>query len=111
MEYTVADIGKLSETIRKYAADSVAPNSSTSTNLDDYINLRQISHLIMENSERNNDGSYIIDEDVFESVFDSVSDIIYGVSLSKLASDDIIECAWDDEKNRMTFWIDDEPET
>jgi|TARA_B100001094_G_C18034251_1_gene721701 hypothetical protein len=104
--YTITDLKELSNTIRKHAADSLAEHASKSTNLDDYITLEQISDIIVSNScGQDEDGCYIIDEDIFESIFDDVAEIIYGVGMAKLASDNLVECAWDDKKNRMIFWV------
>tara|TARA_B100001778_G_scaffold299629_1_gene274551 strand:+ start:374 stop:712 length:339 start_codon:yes stop_codon:yes gene_type:complete len=106
--YTITDLDELSNTIRKHAADSLAERASKSTNLDDYITINQISDIIISNSSgKNNEGHYIIDEDIFENIFDDVAEMIYGVGMAKLAADDLVECAWDDKKNKMIFWVPD----
>lgn len=104
--YTITDLDELSHTIRKHAADSLAEHASKSTNLDDYITVNQISDIIVSNScGKNDEGYYIIDEDIFEDIFDDVAEMIYGVGMAKLAADNLIECAWDNKKNRMIFWV------
>ena len=53
-------------------------------------------------------GEYTINEKSYWNIIIKVSEQIYQSALSKLAADDIIECAWDDDTNKMVFWIEDD---
>ena len=37
-----------------------------------------------------------------------VAEQIYQSALCKLAAEDIIQCAWDTDVNRMVFWMEDD---
>ena len=52
------------------------------------------------------DDKYIINEDIFDKIFDDVRNQLYQSTMSQLASKGYIECAWDDEEDKMIFWID-----
>ena len=49
----------------------------------------------------------IIDEDSYVDIILGIAEQIYHSALSKLAADDIIECAWDAEEDKMVFWMED----
>jgi hypothetical protein len=48
-----------------------------------------------------------MDEDQYNTIFDEVTDWIINSGLSKLAAEDKVQCAWDDEQNCMVFWYNE----
>jgi hypothetical protein len=46
-------------------------------------------------------------------IYDYTITWIHNVALAKLAAQDLVECAWDDDANEMVFWSketkDDKP--
>jgi hypothetical protein len=101
--YAIKDLNDYASQLRQLSAKSISENYTE--NLDDFITLGQLISLIMEKSqgfdEHNN---VLIDVDTNEDLFYIVCDWIYGVGLSRLASQNLVECAWDDQQNCMVFW-------
>lgn len=102
--YSIIDLHGFAGEIRKAAADSFS--QTYTENLDEFISNEQIINLIRSQSlglDENND--YIIDEDIFDNIFDDIRDWIYGVGVARLAAKGEVECAWDDSSNQMIFWL------
>lgn len=101
--YSITDIKGFSQTIRDGAAKSIAENYNE--NLDEFISIGQIESLVRDKSiGTDDDGLFIITEELFDEIFEYVRETIYQVGLSKLAAKGQIECAWDEDKNEMIFW-------
>ena len=100
--FIINDIEKFAYSIRKNSALSIA--SDDSENLDDYISLQQMQNIIRNHTTLSEDGLLIVDEEGYENIFEETSAWIINIGLAKLAGDDKIECAWDDESNEMVFW-------
>jgi hypothetical protein len=45
-----------------------------------------------------------LNEERNQQNFEEAATWIHNVGLAKLAAQDLIECAWDDELNEMVFW-------
>jgi hypothetical protein len=102
--YSVVDLRGFADSMRKAAADSFS--ETYTENLDEFISNEQIINMIHSQSlglDENND--YIIDEDIFDNIFDDIRDWLYGVGIAKLAASGKIECAWDNNSNEMVFWL------
>lgn len=100
--YSITDLDGFCLQIRNNAAQTIGDNTE---DLDQYITPQQIKQITESFSlgvDENDD--IIIDEDGFDQIFENVVDSIYQSGLSKLASEDKINCAWDDENNCMVFW-------
>ena len=81
-------------------------------NLDDFITIPQVINMIKENNlGLDDEGNYLINEDIFDDVFNNIRDRLYEVALAKLAAKGLIECAWDDESNEMVFWLGNKDKT
>lgn len=107
--YVIADLDGYAKAIREGAAKSFAEDYTE--NLDDFISIEQVKSLVKNSCDYNENGDMIITEDIYNDTFDQVRDAIYGAGLSKLAAKGIVECAWDDEENRMVFWLADKNKT
>jgi hypothetical protein len=46
----------------------------------------------------------LLDENINEEIFENTVVWIHNVGLAKLAAQDLVECAWDDDTNEMIFW-------
>lgn len=102
--YSITDIDGFAQTIRDGAARSISENYTE--NLDDFISIGQIRSIVQDKSIGiDDDGLLMITEELFDEIFEHIRETIYQVGLSKLAANGQIECAWDDEKNEMTFWL------
>lgn len=101
--YSITDLIGFAESLRTGAAESIVENSKE--NLDEFITIKQIINMIITKSlGQDSDGLYVIDEDIFDELFEQIRVNIYESGLAKLAAQDIIECAWDNDSNEMVFW-------
>ena len=80
----------------------------TRREMDKYITVAQVMTTIRDNLLNINDeNKFIIDMECFDEIYFRVCDNIHGTMLAKLASDGVIESAFDDEKNKFVFWFAD----
>ena len=80
----------------------------TRREMDKYITVAQVMTTIRDNLlDINNENKFIIDMECFDEIYFRVCDNIHGTMLAKLASDGVIESAFDDEKNKFVFWFAD----
>lgn len=101
--FTIVNLERYAMSMRKNAVLSLGEDNQS--NLDEFITIPQVSKLIENNSVgEDEEGNYLITEDTFNQTFDEIRTWIEGVVLAKLAGEDKIECAWDDETNEMIFW-------
>lgn len=103
--FIINNLTKLAMSIRKNAALSFSEDYTE--NLDNFISIGQMEILILNHAIKNDDGSLILDEQGYEDIFDETRIWIYNIGLAKLAAEDKVECAWDDESNEMIFWTKD----
>lgn len=102
--YSIVDLNGFASQMRKAAADSFSETHTE--NLDEFISHQQVINLIRSQSlglDENDD--YIIDEDIFDNIFNDIRDWLYGVGIARLAAKGEIECAWDNNSNQMVFWL------
>lgn len=57
---------------------------------------------------KDEDGIIYINEDSYTEIVLEIAEQIYQSALSKLAANDLIQCAWDEDENKMIFWVHDE---
>lgn len=115
--YSITDSLEFARIMRNCAAESLSEEytgeakSYSDADLEGIATLSQIESLIAEHSigsdENNQD---IIDTETFNNIFDETRNLIYQSAMSQLAAKGLIECAWDDEENRMVFWVDSKKE-
>ena len=108
--YAIKDLNDYASQLRELSANSISENYTE--NLDDFISLGQLKSLIIEKSQGTDENNHIlISEKTNEDLFYIVADWIYGVGLSKLASQNLVECAWNNEQNCMVFWSAEKSQT
>lgn len=101
--YAIIDLNGYISQMRDAAAKSLSDNYTE--NLDDFISVGQMMNMI--NSEClgfDNENRPLLDEDTNEKIFEDTAIWIHNVGLAKLAAQDLVECAWDNECNDMIFW-------
>ena len=104
--YSINDLDGYAASIRDGVAQSFVENYSE--NLDEYITIDQVKNLIIDYSlGQDEDDNYLINSEVFNDTFDDVREWFYEAGLSKLAAKGVLECAWDDDADRMVFWVKD----
>lgn len=76
--------------------------------MNKYITVSQVMNIIRDNLlSINEENQFVIDMDCFDEIYFRVCDNIHGSMISKLASDGVIESAFDEEKNKFVFWFAD----
>lgn len=101
--YAIIDLDGYATQIREAAAKSLCDTSND--DLNEYITLTQIINMVKENCKGfDEEDRPLLDENTNEKIFEDTAVWIHSVGLAKLAAQDLIECAWDDENNQMVFW-------
>jgi len=101
--YAIMNLEKYAGMLRSKAAASISKSSNE--DLNDFVTIQQTAGMILEYSiGKDEDGRPLLDDGSHAELFKSIRQRIFNSGLSKLAAKDIVECAWDDEKNDMIFW-------
>lgn len=101
--YSIIDLDSISTSLRSEIAKTFT--DADEDNLDEYITLHQVKDIIIGYSLGNDEeGNYLINQEVFQDAWDDIRDWIFNAGLAKLAAKGMIECAWDDNLNEMVFW-------
>ena len=107
--YAITDVQGYVSQMREAAANNISENSSED-NLDNYISINQMIGLVESNCLGYDDNNHpLLNEDNNQKIFEEVSVWIHNVGLAKLAAENLVECAWDDELNEMVFWHKETP--
>jgi hypothetical protein len=107
--YSITDVQGYVSQMREAAANNISENSSED-NLDNYISINQMIGLVESNCLGYDDNNHpLLNEDNNQKIFEEVSVWIHNVGLAKLAAENLVECAWDDELNEMVFWHKETP--
>ena len=106
MNYSIKDLDEFAKIMRHEAAISLVQDKQYDQDLDEFITIDQIKNIVnANNAGKDNDGLFLMNAETIETILVEIKNIIYQTSLSRLASAGYIECAWDDQKNNMTFWM------
>ena len=105
--YSIIDLEGFAKSLRAGVASSFEENYTES--LDGFISVNQVINLIKKNNlGKDEENNYIINEKVFDDIFNEIREWFYSVGLSKLASAGYVDCAWDNDSNEMVFWLANE---
>ena len=106
--YAITNINGYVSQMREAAANSICENNTD--NLDNYISIEQMVGLVKNYCLGfDDDDRPLLDEDRNQKIFEEAATWIHNVGLAKLAAEDLVECAWDDELNEMVFWEKEKP--
>ena len=110
--YSITDSLEFARIMRNCAAESLSEEyTGEPKDLDMIVTLSQVESIISEHSIGvTEDDEEIIDNDIFNNIFDETRNLIYQSAMSQLAAKGLVECAWDDEENKMVFWVDSDKE-
>lgn len=108
--YLVSDIEGFCESVRKFIAEDLQGKPvSEKLNLDEFITIKQIEKILIENCyDYDEDGNVYIDENSYEEICEQISLQVYGSALSKLGAANKIEIMFDSEINDFTFSLKEE---
>ena len=108
--YSIIDLEGYAKAMRDGAASSFEKDYTE--NLDEFITIPQVINMIKNNNlGLDQEGNYLINEDIFDEMFESIRNQLYEVGLAKLAAKGFIDCAWDDDSNQMVFWLANKDQT
>jgi hypothetical protein len=106
--YTITNLNGYASQMREVAANSFVDTNQYTDSLDDYITIEQITNMIRTECLGFDDKNRpLLDEDSNERIFENTTVWIHNSALAKLAAQDLIECAWDNDSNDMVFWVKD----
>lgn len=109
-QYAIRNLEKYATEMRSAAATYISDDYTD--NLDDFVTIKQLESFIKSKSTGLDEkGRLLLESETIDDIFVSVCDWIYGVELSRLASKNLIECAWDNDQNCMVFWKSDGEKT
>ena len=115
--YSITDSLEFARIMRNCAAESLSEEytgeakSYSDAELDGIATLSQIESIITDHSIGSDENDQdIIDTEIFNNIFDETRNLIYQSAMSQLAAKGLVECAWDDEENKMVFWVDSNKE-
>lgn len=102
--YAITNIEGYVTQMREAAAANISENSNQD-NLNDYISIDQMIGLVKNHCIGYDDQNHpLLNEENNQKIFEETTTWIHNVGLAKLAAQDLVECAWDDELNEMVFW-------
>jgi len=105
--YAITNVEGYAAEMRQAAANSLS--SDTDDNLDEYISITQMINLVKTECVGFDDNDRpLLNEDANEKIYNSAITWIHNVGLARLAAQNLVECAWDDESNEMVFWANQE---
>ena len=108
--YSIIDLEGYAKAMRDGAASSFEKDYTE--NLDEFISIGQVINMIKKNNlGLDEEGNYLINEQIFDDVFNDIRDWLYGVGLAKLSSKGFVDCSWDEESNEMVFWLANKDKT
>jgi hypothetical protein len=108
--YIITDLDAYARELRHTVAENIAQNNEE--NLDNYISIGQITNLVKDNCLGFDDlNRPILDVDANEQIFQQTLTWFYNITLSRLASLGLVDCAWDEDKEEMIFWISNKAST
>jgi len=107
--YAINNLDGYVSQMREAAANSISDNSSDD-DLDTYISIDQMIGLVKSNCLGYDENNHpLLNEDNNQKIFEEAATWIHNVGLARLAAQDLVECAWDDELNEMVFWHKETP--
>jgi hypothetical protein len=108
--YSIIDLEGFAKSMRDGAASSFEKDYTE--NLDEFISIGQVINMIKKNNlGLDEEGNYLINENIFEDVFNNIRTWLYEVGLCKLAAKGFVDCSWDDDSNEMVFWLANKDKT
>ena len=114
-EFAITNLKTFCKGVRDEATRCLSVTNVKDSNIDDFITIKQCIDIVSDVCGHNKnlkkvvrDYKLIINEDNYVDIVLIVAEQIYQSALCKLAAEDIIQCAWDTDVNRMVFWMEDD---
>lgn len=101
--HVIMNLEKYAVYVRRKAALSLSEEYDE--DLDEFITLGQVKQMIAEHSSGKDEKErYLLSESGYDKLLEDLGVRLYNCGLSKLAARNLLECAWDNEKEEMIFW-------
>jgi hypothetical protein len=100
MIYEICNINKFAKSLGKIVAKDIGFSTKE---LKSYIKVSNIKNIIIQHSNGMSNGKLTIDEKNTKRVYNEILNWLVGSELAKLASENVLDCYWDDKKNTMMF--------
>lgn len=71
--------------------------------LKNYISVKEIKSLIQQYAHKSDEGDLMMNFTILNKICQEVEWWVSGIELCKMASNDLLDVYWDEEKNCMTF--------
>lgn len=68
-----------------------------------YITPKEVRSIIEQYAVRDDNGDYMLNHKLLMKICEEIDSWILGIELSKMASTDMLDTYWDDDKNCMVF--------
>jgi hypothetical protein len=108
--YSIIDLEGYAKAMRNGAASSFEENYTE--DLDEFVTIPQVINMVKKNNlGLDEEGNYLINEDIFNEIFEGIRNQLYEVGLCKLAAKGFVDCAWDDDSHEMVFWLANKDKT
>jgi hypothetical protein len=102
--YSIEDINGYCRKARLMVA-SVFADNVTVKEIDQYISLGQVEKFVEEFCDgHNSNGCPIVCDQIHTAICEAILVRIKNVGMAKLAADDILQVAFDEEINDFVFW-------
>jgi hypothetical protein len=102
--YAVTDIRKYRSMIAKEVADLFGIKDPVE--VFNFITSEQMSKIIDEGClGHTEDGLVVVSANVHIKITNNIYNFVQSGVLAKMASDGILECAWDDQQQDMVYWL------
>lgn len=98
--HRIKDIKKLAKHLAKVVAVDCG---FTIDELKQFMTVKNAINIIKEQAQKGKDGEFLINTKILENICSEMSGWLLGVNLARLASDDKLDCYWDDKKDCMVF--------
>lgn len=101
--HVIMNLDKYASYMRKKAAAHFSEEYDD--DLDEFVTIPQVHQMIaMRSVGKDEQNRYMLDDSGRKNLFEDLKTRLYNCGLSKLASKNMIECAWDEESQEMIFW-------
>ena len=105
-QYAIMDIQDYSTKLRELVVEEIG--ATDSSDINNYVTINQIIKIIDEHcSGYTENDEPVVTYDSHCDIFDDIVVMVQNFALAKLAAEDVLECAWDNELNDMIFWKKD----
>jgi len=107
--YSITDLDGCAKMLRDNAAGGFTSEDFGSDDPESFVSIGQVKSLIANTSlGKDESGQYIIDDEIFNTTYDQICNMIFGVGLSKLASRGHLDVSFNNDINEFEFSLSEQ---